>query len=471
VMASAANNGSMPITGGSGSMPPTGGSGSNPPTSGSGLIRSQSPMDTSGNMLITGNVGGGRFFRGVVPYNSPSDFQGYLGSSALDSFIRDSAGSESFLGYTGRTLPYYSQTRTVTSTSPDQGGIVRPPVAGIGAGISKTEGVILGRSIAREKSISEQDFKMYGIGARPMSMTLSEMQKLISTEVAQYPLGGNRIPTEEEKDKAEQPAKETKKAGEKANKIKEDIFGGEKDIKKTEQAKEKQQEFQMGKVPAGLNKEGPMDVYSQMKQEAAKPKQAAAGKIEPGSDTGKKKNPMEKISEKDRVITEAKQILGEHKTFISMTNDKFNEYMAAGEYYLKEGKYYKAADAYTLASLYKPDNPLAYAGRSHALFIAGEYMSSALFLSRAIEIFPEYAQFKIDIEGMIGSRDKLENRIANVEELLKMTDAPEMQFLLGYICYQVGRIELAKGAIAAACEKMPDSKAAAALKEVIESGK
>ena len=371
----------------------------------------------------------------------------------------------------GRALPYYSQTRTVTTAGLDQRGAAHPPAGGILAGVSETEGLILGRSASREKSASYHDLRMYGIRARPMSMTLSEMQKLISTEAVQYPLGVRRTSAEEEKDKTERPEKEAEKTSEKADGEKDDLLGGGKEGKKPEQAAEEQHGLQTLQGQDEFDKKAPADVYSQMMQEAAKPKHAAAEKEGPGSDTGKEKTLMEKIAEKEMTIVKAQKILGEHKTFVSLTDDKFNEYMAAGEYYLKEGKYYKAADAYTLASLYKPDNPLAYAGRSHALFIAGEYMSSALFLSRAIEIFPEYAQFKIDIEGMIGSRDKLENRIANVEELLKMTDAPEMQFLLGYICYQVGRIELAKGAIAAACEKMPDSKAAAALKEVIESGK
>ncbi|GAI11990.1 unnamed protein product, partial [marine sediment metagenome] len=109
---------------------------------------------------------------------------------------------------------------------------------------------------------------------------------------------------------------------------------------------------------------------------------------------------------KDDVSAKAREILGEHKTFASFAEDKFNRHMRAAEEYLKRGRYYRAADAYTLAAIYKPDDPLAYAGKSHALFAAGEYMSSALFLSRALEIFPEYAQFKIDLVAMVGDKDK-----------------------------------------------------------------
>jgi tetratricopeptide (TPR) repeat protein len=165
----------------------------------------------------------------------------------------------------------------------------------------------------------------------------------------------------------------------------------------------------------------------------------------------------------------AKSIRGEHKTFASYAKDKFNEHMRAAEQYLKEGKYYRAADTYTLASIYKSNDPLAYAGKSHALFAAGGYMTSALFLSRALEIFPEYARFKIDLVAMVGDRDKVESRIANIEEWLQISDSGELQFLLGYVYYQLGRIVEAKKAIDAAYEKLSDAPAVITLKKAIDS--
>jgi tetratricopeptide (TPR) repeat protein len=180
------------------------------------------------------------------------------------------------------------------------------------------------------------------------------------------------------------------------------------------------------------------------------------------------KSPVDGLSEAELAVR-AKSILGPHETFASYSEDKFNEHVRAAERYLKEGKYYRAADAYTLASIYKPDDPLAYAGKSHALFAAGEYMSSALFLARALEIFPEYARFKVDIEAMVGERDKLENRIFDVEERLARVDAPELHFLLAYVYHQMGRADRARQEISAAYEKMPDSPAVVTLKEAIEA--
>ena len=164
----------------------------------------------------------------------------------------------------------------------------------------------------------------------------------------------------------------------------------------------------------------------------------------------------------------AKRILGGHENIASFSEDKFNRYFTAAELYLKQGRYYRAVDAYSLASLYKRDDPLALAGRSHALFAAGEYMSSSLFLSRALKIFPEYAWSKINLAGMLGGRDRLDGRIANVKECLKISGgAPELHFLLGYVYYQMGRVGEAKKAIDAAYERMPDSPAVGAVKKAI----
>jgi tetratricopeptide (TPR) repeat protein len=165
----------------------------------------------------------------------------------------------------------------------------------------------------------------------------------------------------------------------------------------------------------------------------------------------------------------AREILGTHETFASFADDKFNRHLRAAEVYLKQGKYYRAADAYTLASIYKPNDPLAYAGKSHALFAAGEYMSSALFLSRALEIFPDYARFKIDVVAMVGDRDKLETRIVDVEQWWKTSSTPELQFLLAYVYYQMDRLDRANESIDNAYEQMPDAPAVITLKKVIET--
>lgn len=176
---------------------------------------------------------------------------------------------------------------------------------------------------------------------------------------------------------------------------------------------------------------------------------------------------LSKLSQAD-LSAEAKRIMGPHRSLESYSEAKFNQHMRAAEDYLKAGRYYRAAGCFSLASIYKPDSHQALAGRGHALFAAGEYISSALFLSRALAIRPEYARTKIDLVTMLGDENKLAGRIADIEQWLARSGSSKLQFLLSYIYYQTGRFDQAKQAIDAASEKMPQSPAVNAIKTAID---
>ena len=86
-LAAQSGPGGSPIS----SMPP----GALPPSAyQEGLVTTPNPIDRSSDLTITGNVRGGKYFHGTVPYQSSSYFEQTLPSSSLDSFIRDSTGSE-----------------------------------------------------------------------------------------------------------------------------------------------------------------------------------------------------------------------------------------------------------------------------------------------------------------------------------------------------------------------------------------
>jgi len=164
---------------------------------------------------------------------------------------------------------------------------------------------------------------------------------------------------------------------------------------------------------------------------------------------------------------QARRIMGSHKSVQSLSDDKFSRHMQAAEDYLRVGKYYGAADSFALASIYRPDDPQALAGRSHALFAAGEYMSSALFLSRALAIRPDYAKSKIDLVTLLGDRSRLAGRIGDVEQWFARSGSPALGLLLGYVYFQRGRLNEATKVIEAAYMKMPQSPAIAAIKAAI----
>jgi tetratricopeptide (TPR) repeat protein len=359
---------------------------------------------------------------------------------------------------------------------------------------------------------------------RPMSMSLLQMQKLISTEVGEYPQGAELRQQQDEMDEFQ---RQLKLFDDKMDRLRQDLRaeGSQPESLKWEgttqptgrwpaQAEkptleepgklfEAEKPETEGTEPQVSPLQSSPDVYEQMKRQVlmwqeggqawpAGTEEPAKEAIEDERELDQEKSllgledlldrpvlarqqvwesPLERpaadqqadLSGADRVI------LGSYKSFAGRTEDKFNQYMRAGEEYLKQGKFYRAVDAYTLASIFKAQDPLAYAGKSHALFAAGEYVSSALFLSRALEIFPEYARFKVDLVSMIGDKDQLDNRIADIKEWLKQSDAGELHFLLGYIYYQMGRADLAKKEIYATYKKMPDSPAVQAMKEIVDA--
>jgi len=164
----------------------------------------------------------------------------------------------------------------------------------------------------------------------------------------------------------------------------------------------------------------------------------------------------------------ARRIMGPHKTLQSYNQARCRQYVTSAQAYLKQGRYYQAANTFAQASIYDSRDPLANAGRSLALFAAGEYMSSALFLSRAIEASREYAGSKVDLVAMLGDRDKIESRIADAEECLQRSLAPELEFLLGYTYYRMGRLGPAKRAIDTAQKQMPKSVAVQLVRKAID---
>lgn len=480
-----------------------------PPSSiGSGLFRSPSPIDTSGNLVITGNVAGGRHFRGVVPYRATSEFLGELGSSSLDSFLRRSAGSEDLGRYTGAFTPYYSPSATVTTTRPGYYGVFGPLTTRI-QGRAVDEMALPSLPYYYDAGTSYYGGlrePYFPIGRemetrRPLLLTPQELERLISGKLGRYPQEGE-VSAEQYQVQME--------------KLRWDL----KQLADETASRDVPELFELQTPMEQPDEDGQLDVYEQMKQQidefqelleqlaaAEQAEEAADGREEPNKgelyfagsgptlrkmaerETYQTKTELglppisremetpQSFQEEASLLDElsdfelaarAKAILGKHKTFASFSKDKFNQHLRAAEAYLKQGKYYRAADTYTLASIYKPNDPLVYAGKSHALFAAGEYMSSTLFLSRALAIFPEYARFKIDIVAMVGDRDKLENRIVDIKEWQQVSGSAELQFLLAYIYYQMDRLEAAKEAIDKASEKMPNAPAVLAVKKAIE---
>jgi len=585
-----------------------------PSTIRSGLVNTPAPIDTTGNLIITGNVRGGRHFRGTVPYRSTTSFGSDLGSSSLNSFLRDTAGPEDFRTYPRQygNRPYYSPSETVSTMMPGRSEVFAPTrmmstraqenarttradVLGMesmpqgqtlsGRGVGATDSDLqrpltqYGRSAEsqltfqdtypdRRQSPSERTDSLkypnretdrgnvkpnfesraipskqaaerkqtaavpyeFSTSQRYKPPTDSSLQKKLflqkdtnwSTESPEsQSIRDRRVSGKLEALEADRPdTSGTNRAGQdrQQSDVLERIRKQLDDLTKSldENLKRRQERRTADNEPAATRERTPFksERYVPDSREAVIPPEpinssAASSydeqrggelrfngeKLTPpaggvqnrakgGRGTGlefseissyespqKKSSPLDelnKVSQGD-ISAEASRIMGKHRSLESLSASKFDQHMRAAEDYLRAGEYYRAASCFSLALMYQSDNPLALAGRGHALFAAGEYVSSALFLSRALTISPEYLQVRVDLAAMLSDEKKLAGRIDDIEQWLARSGSSQLQFLLGYVYYRTGRLLKAKKEIDAAYEKTPDSPAVQVIKITIDN--
>lgn len=552
-----------------------------PPSSlGDGLVTSPNPIDQSGNLAgnltITGNVRRGRHFRGDVPYNSRSDFGAALGSSSLDSFLRDSAGYEDFGGYSSKysPQPFFSRSKTVPTMVLGYPGVFQP----VGDMSTRSAPDVFGLEVLDEGMIQQKrDAEAASLAMRTTPLTPDEVRLLTSGQAritpesepapdglyqnrleqirqdlarmrAEEPLDqpiedeGKGVKEEAEREallglltkpgatatqqeqefartrKLETPFEKTKRLETQAIKEQkqlntdQDVGILEKEKKALNsllpsyerekpgstrqgeaQAAESMAEIErLAEQIADLRRKGSRAAPDETLQVGAErtdadktPELDVAGspnltlksygdlvlqnaQAETDQTTPPEADEVTTLSDKE-VASRARQIMRGHQSHESFSKARFNQYMAEAQVYMKQGKYYQAATAYDQAAIFYSKDPETMAGKALALFGAGDYISSALFLSRAIELSPEYARKKIDLAVAMGNKDKFETRVVDAEDWLEKSCAPELEFLLAYTYYCNGKLELAKKAITTAAKEMPNSKAVKTLKEAIDA--
>jgi len=543
----------------------------------SGLVDSPNPIDTSGNLIITGNVAGGKHFLGVVPYQSPSQFWGTAGSSSLDSFLRYSAGSENFGRYISKLRPFYPTSTTVTTTRSGHGVVFRPfdqqsraRQVGQQAGsvVSTGQGSSLENLRYKPDAATPERFELtpvtppgsikqttpgtfdfVGTGRVSGSQSEKGMQEILrgatsvqrdiqgrtgfgldgkgALSIKQYgpgqeyrneflgregqraldiarpwveevaPLSQEKAGREEEVSGAGAPDKleaERDIFGELLTQPQAEGKGSEmlEQVRAVEKVKVGQLFGRPGQAK-GTVSEKP-DVEEQGSSAIEKPAYTypdvlgetglmggLGGALKGESGVAYKVDSVGQLKTagyEERARTRIELAGG----FESYKERRVKEYLRAAERHLKEGQYYLAADAYTLASVYRT-SPEIWFGKSHSLLAAGDYMSSALFLSRALETFARYnekakegGKEQVDTAALklfsdsfsLIDRDTLEKRISDIKRWQEQSGAAELEFLLAYIYYKSGRLELAREAVEQACRKMADVPTVAVLKKVIE---
>ncbi|MGA2094530.1 MAG: hypothetical protein ABSH16_14185, partial [Sedimentisphaerales bacterium] len=158
----------------------------------SGLIPSISPVSTSGNLVVTGDVTGGKYFRGIVPYRGVTDFGTSTsglnqGTVQVENFMRDSAIAPS--GQAGGLTPYYSPTWTVTKIPAGTGPAPQGGVIGSYAGSTAQQTGTQTQSVLQDEQAAY--YNATQLGRRPLSMSRQDLQKIIDADITQYPMGGS----------------------------------------------------------------------------------------------------------------------------------------------------------------------------------------------------------------------------------------------------------------------------------------
>ena len=410
--------------------------------------RTQVNYGADGNLTVTGNVTGDRYFRGIVPYRSITEFDAELGSTSLNSFIRRSAGNYYISRTLAQTQPYYLPSQTVTSMQRyGQDGLILPKIERSALG-----GIPI-------LPLTEQD-TIYR-RQRPLSLGANELEKMIDLQLQLMK-------------KQEAEAEVLLEKNEELN------YFGEVEIKKSdplEQLKMEKVAPQEPEIPADIEQKDigraePSEYLKDIGSRGEEPKDEEPEQIDKVKEETEDKYSL-KLPEKKELPepdhAKAKGIRGSYKDFKSLANAKFNEYIQAADKFFKQGKYYRAADAYILAGVWSGEHPLPLIGRGHALFAAGEYMSSSYFIQRAITLDPEYASKKFHLQRLLFDLDMIENRLLEILTWQQKSGSGELAFLLAYLFYQLDDISRAQVAINLAIEKMPDNKAVDLLKKVIET--
>ncbi|OHB79930.1 MAG: hypothetical protein A2Z25_07825 [Planctomycetes bacterium RBG_16_55_9] len=556
-----------------------------PSTYRDGLVNNPNPIDATGNLLVTGNVRRGMYFRGTVPYRSTTSFSAPLGSSALDSFLRDTAGSEDFAERSNkyRVQPYYSPTQTVTTMVPGKSEVfgpmgvriddrIRPGTAIVTDGLLGLDALPrVQASPDQDAAAGDSDFQELQRRYHPLveppstlqtplsgvSLSSRQMEPLVPGQLgirleSDVLVDGAQDRTQDamglarDSDQDSQPGfadpqrRRNRPAREGLVQYPDEELSVE-NRKSRPEMREQAGSTESGDLvkpgadrsrsDGGYDSVAPSDVTlpeasgqdrrevlelireqldaltksietglredeagtgisgtDTQRQEALSPSQDGVGLRDASrpyqpARADSRLNPagageagiLSTVSSLDELRQRGTPVLSAnaermkepHGSLESFTQSRFNKHISDAEEHLKAGRYYRAADSFTLAAVYQPDNPVVLAGRGHALFAAGEYMSSALFLARALAIQPDYLQATVDLAAVLGGADKLAARTADVEQWLARSGAPQLQFLLSYVYFRTGRLDQARQAIAEAHKKMPDSPAVEVMRTAI----
>lgn len=423
-----------------------------PSSTRSGLVPNRSYNAASGNDVVTGNVGGMKYFHGVVPYGS-SYYSGSGSTSSVDAFLRRSDNPIVSDRSPGQYRSYYEPRRTAASA-------VRADGSGLSAPIITNQG----QNDPYTPPMLPQTLNTPYSRQRPLSVSSSELERVLSKQMLLH--------EEMKRNRTDQDTQDATRKEPKTESIFFQEYLRKEELKSLEKPTEQEIDKEKPKlkpeeeVLEAVRKENAVNLLDDSPLKTSEKEQAKAN--QPATAAGGAAQPTEELTgEKTLEQAQAAALLSRYKTFERLAAARVSEYLAAAETFLKEGSFYKAADTFALATVWDPSDARPLAGQAFSLFAAGEYMSSAYYLGQAMMRDPNVASGKVDLAALIGNRDVFENRLIEIKTWQERSGSGELAFLMAFILHHDGKTEPAAEAIGIAAEKMPDDKAVAILKKTI----
>ncbi len=512
------------------------------------LVDAPDPVDRSSDQVVTGNVTGGKHFRGALPYRPPTSIDAPLGSTALDPFLRRTAPTTIADDALGASDSFYSPTGTVTTVGGSDltrgAGMVYPSEPSASQHASRSDGRLLADDASAALPVgglvtgwpmptqggavvSRED---YGQQMRQLQEKLAEvraelvqLERSIATGAEIAESATRTVPSDfparpESVMQAAQPVapadvlrrrellQETARllsattglpggsAGDaagalgpaEAGAVPETVAGAQPRLRLyEEQAQES--------APSG----GPLSIDALV---APRTPQTARAGASPNADelpavsrinetarafdtTSAVLNRPQPAMPSPQVLRGAElpsgyRILGQGSdpllspiraatttapTSSSPPNDEsspskmFERYLQSGRQLMQQGRFEQAADAFTLASAYRPNDARAHLGKGHALLAAGQYRDSALFVAKAVELDLPAVLQRTDLVQLVGGPEAFIAHFNALDRLMAAEGGPQLQFLMAYIYYQMDRPAEAKATIDAAQKQLPSS--------------
>jgi len=144
------------------------------------------------------------------------------------------------------------------------------------------------------------------------------------------------------------------------------------------------------------------------------------------------------------------------KTFVGTEESVLNTHLKYAEEAMKGGRYYRAEEAYALARMVAPDNPVPALGQCVALLAAGDYVASVSNLFAAMRLFDRLSDFELDLKSLVPDLRVLDSRRADLERRLAVRDDGRLRFLLGFTEYNSGFKSLGVQNMQAAMRNLTD---------------